>query len=60
LLDCVSPTAERKTLSVSDLLFKNLVELVYNYDILPLGSSAALLVEGLEDSTFVMPAPELG
>lgn len=60
LSDCVSPTAERKTLSVSDLLFKNLVELVHNHDILPLAPDPASLVGVLEESAFVMPAPELG
>jgi len=60
LSDCVAPNAERKTLSVSDLLFKNLVELVHNHDILPLAPSAASPVEMLEESAFLMPAPELG
>ena len=47
-------------MSVSDLLFRNLVDLVHNHDILPLAPNAASLVEGLEESAFVMPAPELG
>lgn len=60
LSDCVTPNAERKALSVSDLLFENLVELVHNHDILPLALSVASPVEVLEGSAFVMPAPELG
>lgn len=60
LSDCGIPNAGRKTLSVSDLLFKNLVELVHDHAILPRDLDAAPQVEALEESAFVMPVPELG
>lgn len=62
LLDCAMPNAERKTISVSDLLFKKLVELVCNNEILPRGLDADPQVEpeAPEESAFMMPEPALG
>ncbi|KAK3305071.1 uncharacterized protein B0T15DRAFT_484814 [Chaetomium strumarium] len=60
LSDYGIPNAKRKTISVADLLFKNLVELVRDHKILPRGLNAPPQAEALEESAFVMPVPALG
>jgi len=60
LSDCGVPNTERKTLSVSDLLFKSLVELVRNHEIWPRGLDAAPQLAAHEVSTLVTPVPTPG